>query len=238
MNRREGTITPRGKTSWQLKFDVPSEDGKRKTIRETVTARNRSEARKLLTARLNERDTGILVEPNRISLVEAVLDAVSAARYVAKFDLRCREIVRLHIEPFFGNRRLQDIRPVDLDKFQTALRHKTHRNRPLADATVIQIVKLVRRALKRATALQLIGRNPALGVALPKRQRHEITILAVADLQRLVEGLGAHPWPSLSRLGTADLLCRAYRRPARRALCNALVRSRSRRRYVEDPPQL
>jgi hypothetical protein len=176
MTRREGSITQRGKTSFQIRFDVPSEDGKRKTIRETVTARNRSEAQKLLTARLNERDTGILVEPNRISLVEAVLDAVSAARYVAKFDIRCREIVRLHIAPFFGNRRLQDIRPVDLDKFQTALWHKTRHNRPLADATVIQIVKLVRRALKRATALQLIGRNPALGVALPKRQRHEITI--------------------------------------------------------------
>jgi integrase len=200
MSRREGGITQRGLNSWQLKFDVATADGKRKTIRETVHAPNRAAAQKLLTARLADRDNGSRVEPNNTTVAEAVETSIAAANYVAKFAARAREIATLHIVPALGHHRLQDLKPSEIADWQLTLQNKRHRGRPLSGATLVQISKILRQALKRATTLGLLTRNPALGVPLPKGERKIMTVLSAAQFAELVDGLAADPWPTMARL--------------------------------------
>ena len=180
MKRRDGSITQRAPTSWLLKFELGSENGKRKIHYETVHAPNRSAAQRILTARLADRDAGTLVEPNKTTVVQLVTDTITAARYTHKFDQRAREIVRLHIAPFFGTRTAQETRPADIAAWQLELQGKTYRGQPLAAATLRQISKLLRRAFKRAAKLQLVARDPTSNVDLPKADRRVMTILTAA----------------------------------------------------------
>jgi integrase len=214
MKRREGSLIQRGRNSWQLKFDLPNgPDGQRRTRRETVHAASRAEAQKSLNARLAARDTGELVEPSAMTVVEAVEKSINAAQYVAKFDARAREILRLHIKPWFGGRKLQSLTAGDIADWQEWLQRKgtgtdldppedlkRPRNQPLAAATLRQISKVLRHALRRETDLERLMRNPAPAVALPKEERKIMTILTRAEFARLIDALAADRRPSIARL--------------------------------------
>jgi len=132
MKRREGSITQRGPTSWLLKFELGSENGKRKIRYETVRAANRAAAQRILTARLADRDAGTLLQPSKTTVVQLANDTITDASYTHKFDLRAREIVRLHVAPFFGTKTAQEIRPADISAWQRELRMRIYRNQPLA----------------------------------------------------------------------------------------------------------
>jgi integrase len=199
--RRTGSVIQRGPNSWLLKFDLANgPDGKRQTRRETVHAASRTEAQRILNAKLAERDNGSLVAPTTITVVKAVEDAIAEARYVAKFDARAREILRLHIMPAFGARKLQSLTAAEIAQWQLDLQEKRHRGRPLSSATLIQISKVLRHALRRATGLGLLVRNPALPVALPKNERRLMTILTEGEFTSLVEKLAADRRASIARL--------------------------------------
>src|SRR5262249_54676458 len=69
MKRRQGNITQRGKNSWQIKFDVTSPDGSRKTRYPTLRAPRR-DAERELTRLLGERDEGALPDPTNATVAE------------------------------------------------------------------------------------------------------------------------------------------------------------------------
>ena len=70
MSRGRGNITPRGRRSWRMKFDVEAgEKGRRKTQYLTVKGR-RQDAQKELTRLLSEADAGTLVEPSKLTVAE------------------------------------------------------------------------------------------------------------------------------------------------------------------------
>jgi integrase len=204
--RREGSIQQRSKNSFLLRFSVRREDGTRRSFHQTVYAASRSAARKILTAKINERDTGVLVAPNTITLVELIAETITKRQGEggsAKWAAHCRDLLRLHIEPHFGSKRLQQITPRDIDQFETALcekRQKRRPDQPLAPATVLQIAKLVRHVLKRAAGLELIPRNPALRVRTPKTQKKEVAIVPPSDFYSLLDRHAADRRPSMARL--------------------------------------
>jgi integrase len=217
MKRREGTITQRGKNSFQLKFEIPNPGGPRRTIRETVRAKNRSEAQKILTARLGERDNGSWVAPSKITLVEFIAETITRGEYTPKIRDRYNDIVRLHIGPYFAavdvtaidpallHRRLagiapdpqavrlQDLTPRQIDNWQGALTAHSYRGRPIGPATRHQIDKVLRLALKRAVTLGLLRHNPAAGLNRPAVPRKEMAILTPAQLHDLLARLTADP---------------------------------------------
>jgi integrase len=213
--RRSGSVIPRGRNSFLLKFELPpGPDGQRQTRRETVHAASRAAAQKMLNARLAERDTGLLVEPSAMTVVEAVDKAITAARYVAKFDARAREILRLHIAPFFRSIKLQSLTPGDIAEWQEWLQKKgagvdldppepklkRPRTGPLSAPTLRQISKVLRRALARETGLAWLARNPAATVALPKEERKIITILTADEFATRIDLLAADRRPAIRRL--------------------------------------
>jgi hypothetical protein len=77
--RREGGITQRSQGTFQIRYEIPNPGGPRQTIRETVKATNRSEAQKILNAKLAARDNGSWVEPNKTTLVEFITEPLLAA---------------------------------------------------------------------------------------------------------------------------------------------------------------
>jgi integrase len=226
MSRREGSITQRGKNSFRLKFDIVSGDGTRRTVTETIHAANRSAAQKVLTARLAARDNGSWVEPSQKTLCEVIAETIAAGVYIPKIRARYNEILRLHIAPYFGPIgdasalppaqlatrlatitpslkpvRLQDLKPHQIDAWQTAVAMHCYRGRPIGPATLHQVDKVLRLSLKRAVKLELITRNPATGVDRPKVPRKETAILKPAQLDDLLARLAQDPREHARRLG-------------------------------------
>src|SRR4029453_433416 len=74
-----GNITRRGKSSWQLKFDVPGDKGKRQTRYVTVRGK-RQDAQRELTRLLSQADTGSLVESSKATVAEHLSAWLGAPR--------------------------------------------------------------------------------------------------------------------------------------------------------------
>ena len=117
-----GNITRRGKTSWRLKLDLPSNaPGKRKIHYETVKGR-RQDAERRLTQLLAAADAGTLVEPSKVTVAEylrAWLGPTPAAGepvappagLTGKTTERYRELAEGQIIPHLGAITLQKLRP-------------------------------------------------------------------------------------------------------------------------------
>jgi integrase len=231
MSRREGSITQRGKNSFRLKFDIPAGDGTRRTVTETIHAVNRSAAQKVLTARLAARDNGSWIEPSQKTLCEYLAETIAAGSYTSKIRDRYNEILRLHIQPYFGAIgdpqalppaqlatrlaeitpslkpvRLQDLKPAQIAAWQRAVATHSYRGRPIGPATLHQVDKVLRLGLKRATKLELIPRSPMVGVDRPKVPRKEMAILTPAQLDDLLARLAQDPREHARRLGTLAII--------------------------------
>jgi integrase len=231
VSRREGSIIQRGKSSWRLKFDIETGDGKRRSVVETIHAPTRSAAQKMLTARLAARDNGSWVEPSQKTLCDYLAETIAAGGYTPKIRARYDEILRLHIAPYFGAIgdpsalppaqlatrlatitpslkpvRLQDLKPAQIAAWQTAVAAHSYRGRPISPATLHQVDKVLRLGLKRAQKLELIPRNPATGVDRPRVPRKEMAIFTPAQFADLLARLEQDPREHARRLGLLGIV--------------------------------
>src|SRR6266536_2411155 len=115
-----GHIRKRGNRSWTLVFDIGHDDlGRRRQKWETVRGtRKQAEAR--LNAIMNEVETGSFVEPARITVSDYLLQRWLThvrTRVTPKTAERYEEIVRLHLIPAIGHRRLSLLRALHIQDY-------------------------------------------------------------------------------------------------------------------------
>jgi len=94
-----GNITRRGKNSWQLKFDVPSDNGKRRTRYVTVRGR-RQDAQRELTRLLAQADPGTLPEPSKLTVEEYMRAWLDAPTVIGKVGKERRELSAKTVERY------------------------------------------------------------------------------------------------------------------------------------------
>ena len=101
-----GHIRERGKRSWQIKYDIPSENGGRKTIFKTVHGGKR-QAQAELSRLLAQAADGAHADPNRIKLGDFIAARIQLWHDAETISPRTAEQYRaLHrrrIVPFLGN---------------------------------------------------------------------------------------------------------------------------------------
>src|ERR1700722_7661675 len=106
----DGSIDARGKDRWRLRYRI---DGKRfsKRIRGSVT-----DAKRELRSLLKSGDDGGHVAPKRTTLAEWIDTWMELRRHkiTARTLERYAELMRLHVKPTLGERRLQAITSVML----------------------------------------------------------------------------------------------------------------------------
>lgn len=128
-------------------------------------------------------------------------------------------LARLHIinDPL-GARRLDTLRPSDIDAWKIGLRKKiTRRKRPLSPATHAQAFKVLSLILKAAARDGLIPRSPTEDVARPRVEAKERLHLARADIIRGLEAITEDRYRDLFEViawtGTRQGEARALRWP-------------------------
>src|ERR1044071_9586039 len=96
-----GNITKRGKASWQLKFDLPSANGKRRFRYATVRG-TRKDAERELARLLNAADSGTLPDPCGATVAEYLAAWLAAPKASPKTMERFGELSRCQIVPHLG----------------------------------------------------------------------------------------------------------------------------------------
>jgi integrase len=95
-----------------------------------------------------------------------------------------------YILPEWGDVRLKDLRTMELQKFFNSFHPR------LSPKTIRLMHGSLRTALSQAVVWELIAKNPAIGVKLPRRKtRKAPLVLSLPDIRRMIEAL---PEPSKS----------------------------------------
>ncbi len=198
-------IHKRGKDSYTVIVDLGRDPatGKRRQLWRSVKG-TKQDAERERTRLLRERDTGIDIDPARLTVADYLQRWLRdyAARKVAPSTLtRYREMVTHHLTPRLGSLRLTDLRPAHI---QAAYAKFTGREgQPLSPRTVGHVHALLRESLRWAVHWQLIARNPSDAVAPPRPQRQEMRVLDQEDAQGLLDAARDTPHYTLLYLALA-----------------------------------
>jgi integrase len=198
MKRRQGNITKRGKDSWQIKFDVTSPDGTRKT--RYATARGSyQDAQKELTRLLGERDRGALTDPTNSTVAEYLRAwLASSTRQSIKTLERYHQLAEKQIIPHLGGTKIQK-----LTVESVRLWHRTLLDGGLSSRTVGHAHRLLKLSLASAVRSGTLARNVAAVEAPPKFEAKEIEVLNPDQITAVLTGLKDHSLHPLVSLALA-----------------------------------
>ena len=185
-----GNITRRGKTSWQLKFDVPSPNGKRQQRYKTVRGTYK-DAQRELTRLLSASDEGTLPDPTRVTLAEYLRSWLDTAVGLSPKTLeRYRELAEEQVIPHLGVTPLQKLTAEQVQTWHAKL---IRGDDSLSPRTVLHAHRVLNLALKRAVKNNTLARNVAAIHQPPKVEEREIEILTPDQIGEVLAKLDGHP---------------------------------------------
>jgi integrase len=182
----KGSIKKRDENSWRLKFDLPRENGERRTQYVTVQANGKKEAREKLAALIASVGAGSYVEPSRVALGDYVASRIdqweASGALSPRSAARYQEILRNQIRPHLGDKLLQRLRPADIEAWHSALQATG-----LSARTIGAAHRVLSQALNDAVRHEMLVKNVAKIQPTPKVDDKEVVI--VRDIPALIEKL-------------------------------------------------
>ena len=185
MSRRgkgEGSIYRDSDGKWRGYVDLGYGGGRRR--RKYVRGITRRDVAAQLRVAATARDAGALVHGRDQTLAEWMafwLDSIVAARVRPSTLHTYRGYVRKRIVPALGHHRLGKLEPEHLEQF-----YRDSLAEGLAPATVLQMHRILSRALKVALRRGRVARNVATLVDAPSVHRAEVQPLTAADARRIL----------------------------------------------------
>ena len=186
----KGHVRKRGERSWELKFDL----GRNRLTRKRKTAYHsfrgtKREAQAELARLMTESNSGNRVAPSKQTLSEYLEGWLASIQ--PSVSPRTHEwheyLIDNHIRDRLGGVLLQDLEPLDIQRFVAELLESGRRDGKggLSNRTVRHVIATLSQALKQATDWGMVGSNPVAGVRRPKLERQEISILNDDEIAEL-----------------------------------------------------
>jgi integrase len=203
-----GHIRRRGKSSWEIKFDLGRDPitSKRRIRYHSFKGTKRQaevEAARLISAAA----TGSYIDPSRITVAQFIAhwEANWAAGNVSPktFERYC-ELLRKHVRPYLGAIGLQKLRPATLAELYARLQREGRGDgEGLAARTVGHVHRVLHRALGHATQWGLVQQNVASLVSPPRVPSIEVSILRSNELNDLLKRLRGRSVYAIATLALA-----------------------------------
>jgi integrase len=180
-----GHIRPRGKGTWELKFDLGRINGKRQTRHVSFKGTKRK-AQAELVRLLAAQAKGEYVDPSKVTLGEFIerwirdwvplnVSPRSAERY--------SELLRNHVVPHLGAMPIQRLRPVHLNELYAKLSKTLHAR------SVGHVHQVLHRTLGHAAQWNVLLQNPVSLVRPPRVEAEEVKILTPTEVQLVLAKL-------------------------------------------------
>jgi integrase len=179
-----GQINKRG-DAWLVRIFLGRDaNGKRRYFNKTIHGTKR-DAQKYLNAALREKDLGIFVEQASMPLNEYLdkwLTTAAKPRLAQTTFDNYEFLLKRHIRPAIGQRKLCDVKPLDVQKIYT-----TMTGGGLSARTVRYVHAVLFSAFKQAVKWDLLSRNPCESVELPRLARNEMQAFSPEQAQKFLE---------------------------------------------------
>lgn len=188
----EGTISKRPDGTWWARISI-GYDAQGKRRRKAFYGKTRKEVQEKLTAALNEINTGIYIEPSRMTVeqwLDVWLNDYKKLSLKQKTYSNYSNIIRLYINPEIGDIKLKDLNGVMVQKFiaKTSEKNTFHyAERKIAPKTVQSVYSVLKSALEQAVYSDMIVKNPANNVELPKNDGRQARVLTAEEQGRFIE---------------------------------------------------
>lgn len=197
-----GHIRPRGKNSWELKFDAGRDPatGRRKTQYVSFRGTKR-EAQVKLASLIAAVGKGSYVEPSRLTVAEHVRARVAqwAAAYdpAAKTGIspktaeRYNELVENQIVPHLGAKPVQKLKPLDIEAWHTTLRNQGRKDGKggVSARTIGHAHRILVHALADGMKNDLVTKNVASIEGAPTVDGDELQVIPKERIGELIEKL-------------------------------------------------
>jgi len=180
-----------GKTCWRVIVEQGiSPDGKRKRLYRNIPG-TKKEAEALMAQLLSELNTGSFIEPAKLTLTEYLRDWMDT--YV-KPNLSPTTAdgyfinVEKHLIPGIGHIPLQQLKPMHVQKlYQNLLDNgRSDGQGGLSARSVLYCHRTLHKSLEHAVRLQLVSRNVAALVTLPRATKYKSDVYSPEELQNLL----------------------------------------------------
>ncbi|CCQ96582.1 Integrase family protein [[Clostridium] ultunense Esp] len=162
-----GSIQKRGDNVWLVRVYMGlNSEGKRKYHNKTIHG-NKKDAEKYLNSVLRERDLGTFVEPTKKTVrayLEEWLEQAAKKRVSERTYQDYRGLLERYVYPVIGEHKLSKLKPLDIQKLINDMHDKG------ITRTTQYTVTVLKQALKQAVKWQLIPRNPAELVEIPRKK--------------------------------------------------------------------
>ncbi len=198
MARKTGQIIQKGPRKWLVRVFLGRDArGKRRYHGRTIPG-TKKDAQRYLTKALREMDLDEFVEPSDRSLqayLEDWLTSSVAARVAERTAKDYAALLRRHIIPPLGDRKLSQLTPAEIQRVYTRMTE-----RGLSGRTVRYVHAVLHTALEQAVKWRLLAHNPATHVDPPRNQRREIRVLGAEELGHFLACARDDRWYALWEL--------------------------------------
>ncbi len=187
-----GQIIKRGERNFVVRVYLGRDaDGRRDYLNQTVRG-SKKDAQALLNRLLREKDMGVLIEPARMSLDEYLdhwLTTSVKPRVRTRTHRNYSDTLRLYVRPRIGSRRLGSLKPVDIQAVYSEMQET-------GLSSMVRLTHtLLKGALTQAVRWQMLARNPAEYVDLPKRKAGaKARALSQAEAEHFLEATARSKW--------------------------------------------
>ena len=168
-----GSIRHRKDGRWEARFSVGFDPGTGKQIQKSVYGSTQAEVRKKLQTATAKVDSGLYIDPSRLSLREWVQTWLDTYCQHLKPNTKneYENRAKLYIFPRLGAVKLSKLQAPQIQRLYNSL---LEQESPLSPATIRLVHVVIDRAIKKAVDLRYIPDNPADKVTLPRLSHPEI----------------------------------------------------------------
>ena len=180
-----GYIKQRAKGSWSISIYLGKDPITNKKKYKWYTVKGtKKEADRFLTEKLNEIEKGIFVDSKNMTLAE-YMNYWFEQCCITKLSPTTYESYRRNIDKYIiqqlGNVKLSNLLPLQLQSFYNNL------STTLSNTSIVYIHRILHSSLNQAMKWDLVVRNVADNVEVPKKNKYNATILNSEQLAKLIE---------------------------------------------------
>lgn len=169
----KGYVRRRKDGRWEGRVELTPDSITGKRRQKYVYANKRQECQRLVNALIHDIETGSFANAGKLTVKAYLSDwfKVYATKLAASTQLSHTNYIENHINKYFKNMRLKDLKPIDVEKFYNYEREKKY-----AEKTILQVHRIFSRALKDAVKNGLIAYNPCASVDAPSPAEFEPSV--------------------------------------------------------------
>ncbi len=193
-----GQLISKGKSKWLVRIYLGTDsEGKRSYFSKTING-NKKEAQAYLNKLLLQKDTGTFIQPTKLfvkDLLNQWLNTAVKQRVRDNTFHSYNYMVKKYMEPYLGKYKLSQLTPANIQEFYAKLQETG-----ISPRTIRYAHTLLKNALEQAIEWDMLHKNPANKVTLPRHQKQEMKVLSPKETEIFINALSYSKWKALFSL--------------------------------------